>query len=312
MRPAAGWYPDAHDRDLLRWWDGSRWTERTHSAEGALPAVDDTRPPMTAASTSAGEVQAAAHSEPSTVAKPPAAQQPSPQQPVAQPSARTTAEQPTFEQPTFEQPTFEQPGAQPHAEPSTGWPTSTWTPPPPARQTQSPLPSAPPPSTPPLSTTPPGARPAPAPLVRADKRGEIADPGRRLAARLVDGTVMLVLTMICALPWTADYLAAVQAHVTPGSFDLAGLMDDAGFVRYANAQTLISLVVDGPVSWAAAFARWALWMPLGQFTANVWLIVDGGWCLFDRRRQCLHDKFVRTIVVNASADPGRGTQVGRR
>ena len=31
----AGWYPDAHDPHLLRWWDGSAWTAHTHSAERA-------------------------------------------------------------------------------------------------------------------------------------------------------------------------------------------------------------------------------------------------------------------------------------
>ena len=25
----AGWYPDAQNPSLVRWWDGARWTERT-------------------------------------------------------------------------------------------------------------------------------------------------------------------------------------------------------------------------------------------------------------------------------------------
>ncbi len=308
MRPAAGWYPDAHDRDLLRWWDGSRWTERTHSAAGAVSAVDDAQPR----------------------------------------SERSHDASPAVEAPPVESPWAESPVTGPP-----GWPTPTWTP---AGQPQlttsaeagttdlrtTPLPLAPPPSTPPLSTTPPGSRPAPALGSGPQAVGEFAAPGRRLAARLIDGTVMLVLTMICTLPWTADYMTAVRAHMTPESFDLKGLLDDPGFMRYANAQALISLIVhalyeipliryygatpgkrllgvrvqpvdgDGPVNWVTAIARWALWMPMGQFTANLWLIVDGGWCLFDRRRQCLHDKFVRTVVVNASADTAGRSQPGRR
>ena len=311
MRPAAGWYPDAHDRDLVRWWDGSRWTERTHSAAGAVPAVDDAR------------------------------QRPEP-----------TVAAPAVESPAVESPVVGSPAAEsPVTEPS--WPTPTWTPAGQPRLTKTadagstdpratPLPLAPPPSTPPLSTIPPGSRPAPGFGSRPQAAGELAAPGRRLAARLIDGTVMLVLTMICTLPWTADYMTAVRAHMTPESFDLKGLVDDPGFMRYANAQALISLIVhalyeipliryygatpgkrllgvrvqpvdgEGPVNWVTAIARWALWMPMGQFTANLWLILDGGWCLFDRRRQCLHDKFVRTVVVNASADTAGRTQPPRR
>ncbi|MFC8229625.1 phospholipid scramblase-related protein [Streptomyces sp. NPDC057287] len=35
----AGWHPDPHGApQLLRYWDGSRWTEHTHPAEGHAPA----------------------------------------------------------------------------------------------------------------------------------------------------------------------------------------------------------------------------------------------------------------------------------
>jgi hypothetical protein len=29
--PPAGWMPDAQDPRLLRWWDGSKWTEHTQA-----------------------------------------------------------------------------------------------------------------------------------------------------------------------------------------------------------------------------------------------------------------------------------------
>ncbi|WP_419993267.1 phospholipid scramblase-related protein [Streptomyces boninensis] len=34
----AGWYPDPHGApNLLRWWDGSQWTDNTHPAQGGAP-----------------------------------------------------------------------------------------------------------------------------------------------------------------------------------------------------------------------------------------------------------------------------------
>ncbi|MGW0792111.1 phospholipid scramblase-related protein [Streptomyces sp. NPDC002911] len=39
----AGWHPDPHGApQLLRYWDGSRWTEHTHPAEGQAPAQAQT------------------------------------------------------------------------------------------------------------------------------------------------------------------------------------------------------------------------------------------------------------------------------
>src|SRR5258708_25306196 len=38
--PPAGWYPDPYGvPDLLRWWDGSAWTQ--HTDEGSAPQASD-------------------------------------------------------------------------------------------------------------------------------------------------------------------------------------------------------------------------------------------------------------------------------
>jgi len=42
---SAGWYPDPHgDPQLLRYWDGSQWTEHTHPAGGGAPAQAPAQP----------------------------------------------------------------------------------------------------------------------------------------------------------------------------------------------------------------------------------------------------------------------------
>lgn len=62
--PPAGWYPDPYGvPDLLRWWDGSTWTQHTHQGSGDDPA-DDSGPATTIDATgvsapSATAVQAA-------------------------------------------------------------------------------------------------------------------------------------------------------------------------------------------------------------------------------------------------------------
>ncbi|WP_328903607.1 MULTISPECIES: phospholipid scramblase-related protein [unclassified Streptomyces] len=45
---SAGWYPDPHGApQLLRYWDGSQWTEHTHSADGQAPDQAPVRPQAT-------------------------------------------------------------------------------------------------------------------------------------------------------------------------------------------------------------------------------------------------------------------------
>jgi uncharacterized protein YxjI len=45
----AGWHPDPHGApQLLRYWDGSRWTEHTHPAQGQAPAQAQAQTPAEA------------------------------------------------------------------------------------------------------------------------------------------------------------------------------------------------------------------------------------------------------------------------
>jgi hypothetical protein len=59
--PPAGWYPSPGEPGLLRWWDGSGWSEHRQNAElTAAPAVDDE-------SAAADEEQSPAPARPFTV-----------------------------------------------------------------------------------------------------------------------------------------------------------------------------------------------------------------------------------------------------
>ena len=42
--PAAAWYPDPAQPELLRWWDGSSWSVHTMARPDARTAIEDPRP----------------------------------------------------------------------------------------------------------------------------------------------------------------------------------------------------------------------------------------------------------------------------
>lgn len=158
--------------------------------------------------------------------------------------------------------------------------------------------------------------------------GALADPGRRLAARLLDG--LLFMPVFFAFAVVAVVLVAPHAGPifpkqnvdpnatvpTPGILWLylavaaAGLVSGVLLVMYEAVMTvrygrtlgkrwmkIRPLTLDGhPLGWGRAFARAAVqWISglLGWFG-----LIDDLWCLWDADRQCLHDKIVGTLVVD--------------
>jgi uncharacterized RDD family membrane protein YckC len=172
--------------------------------------------------------------------------------------------------------------------------------------------------------------------------GALADPGRRLGARLLDGLVLLPIVVglvALAVALVAPRAGPIFPRVTPGQtattptpgfvwveLSVLGALAVSGVVMVAYETVATARfgrtlgkawlhirplrTTGGTLGWGRSFGRVALYYLAGVFT---WLgLLDPLWCLWDDNRQCLHDKAVASIVVNdplpggAAGTPGRG------
>ncbi len=161
--------------------------------------------------------------------------------------------------------------------------------------------------------------------------GALADPGRRLAAQLLDGLVFIpvfaafiAMAVVLVAPHAGPIFPRVNSNPysrqpTPGIvwLYLAGfggaLVASIAFVVYEAVATarygrtlgkawlhIRPLRSDGhPLSWGRAWGRAAAYR---GFSIVPYLgILNFLWCLWDENRQCLHDKAADTIVVQDSS-----------
>jgi uncharacterized RDD family membrane protein YckC len=202
-----------------------------------------------------------------------------------------------------------------HRAPPTGaWPQSPWAPP-----------GAPPgawvPARPPWKGAELG-RPAQGP-------GSLANPGRRLGARALDGLLLIpVYAVLAAVAvaivaphagpiFPADnngnpnvrqptpgivwiYLAVLVASLVAGL--LAVVYEAVATARYGRTLGkkwlhIRPLRTDGsPLGWGRTLGRVAIyWLSTLFGTPG---LINPLWCLWDGKQQCLHDKVADTIVVN--------------
>jgi uncharacterized RDD family membrane protein YckC len=130
--------------------------------------------------------------------------------------------------------------------------------------------------------------------------------GRRLLARIIDGALVSV---VCGLVfgWLVDWRSRSGEAVLSLAFGLVYWVYESLMLSH-DGQTLgkkavgvrVARLADGAVPVPGeAWGRAAVYTLPAMLCCGLWVVADGGWCLFDRPfRQCLHDKSVRTVVVS--------------
>lgn len=164
----------------------------------------------------------------------------------------------------------------------------------------------------------------------------LANVWLRLAARIIDGLITGLVLLLVSLPFLPRMIGAYldyfekldQAAIngtTPDPFELYGdpdfyqpylwitligvllaLVYFVGFHRFWGAtpgKMMLGLQVrpwdrPGPPGWGACFLRWGVEAVGGLLCSGIFNLIDALWCLWDERRQTLHDKAARTVVVS--------------
>jgi uncharacterized RDD family membrane protein YckC len=175
----------------------------------------------------------------------------------------------------------------------------------------------------------------------AEGPGALTNPGRRLGARLLDilllsalFAVVLTITLLIAAPHFGPVFPDLRSNdpnasvPTPGfvwiyvtvlacavGIGLVGVAyETVSVAKYGRTLGMAWLrirpvrVYGGTLGWGRAFGRAAIFWLAGCLG---WLgLLDPLWCLWDERRQCLHDKVADSIVINDQEPVGHPTKAG--
>jgi uncharacterized RDD family membrane protein YckC len=128
--------------------------------------------------------------------------------------------------------------------------------------------------------------------------GPRASFGRRLVAIIVDGLIIgIVYGIIYAI---SKPLGTVVAIV--GSLAYFSYFEGSASGQTIGKKLLGIRVIDfrggGPIGFGRGFIRW-----LGRIVSSIVCYLGYLWMLWDREKQCWHDKIATTVVVPESSYP---------
>lgn len=164
-----------------------------------------------------------------------------------------------------------------------------------------------------------GDQPWSSPPVAQEVPAGLAGRGARLLAAIIDMVFLVTVGLLAVLPFVgadgffgkADTDAenvSVFVSIGPGAgnFAIIGIAFFYFWLMHAKwGQTLgkkalgirvVRAEDGGPITSGQAAGRAAFYQVLGGLIGCVGL-VDVLWCLWDERKQCLHDKVAKTLVI---------------
>jgi len=158
------------------------------------------------------------------------------------------------------------------------------------------------------------------PPAGSDTRFQYGGRWRRLIAAIIDGIVVYVVTLIVVGQITGATYDGSTGRALVASLAVAVL----GFLYYVLqharwGQTLgkramsIRVVREsdaGAISYGQSARRLLFEYLISFVTCGIGGVVDVAWILWDERRQALHDKVAKTVVVKA--EPGMPDPYARR
>jgi uncharacterized RDD family membrane protein YckC len=147
--------------------------------------------------------------------------------------------------------------------------------------------------------------PAPPPLRQTDylpagsgPSGPRASFWRRFAAAFLDGIIFLVLDLILqAATGRAGALLAIVVGIVYFSY-LEGSNSGQTIGKRALGIRVIDFRTGGPIGYGRAFIRY-----IGRIVSTIPCFLGYFWMLWDKERQCWHDKFATDVVVPVSSYP---------
>jgi uncharacterized RDD family membrane protein YckC len=175
--------------------------------------------------------------------------------------------------------------------------------------------AAPPPAAgQPYPSAPPISEPYGAAAVPSGVPGELAGRWARLFAAILDGILVSIISWILIAPLVGGS-AMYGSGGSIGKRFVANIITAVIAIIYFTLQhgkwgqsigkralgIRVVRVDGGPIGYGPAFGRVAFTYVLNIITFGIGSLVDVIWILWDSRKQALHDKVVKSVVVKADA-----------
>jgi uncharacterized RDD family membrane protein YckC len=129
--------------------------------------------------------------------------------------------------------------------------------------------------------------------------GPRANFGQRLVALLIDGVILFIVFLVLSLAVkTVGYVLAIVISAGYFSYFEGGPTGQTLGKRVMGIRVYDFSSTGGPIGYGRGLIRW-----LGRIVSSFVCYLGYFWMLWDKEKQCWHDKIATTVVVPVSAYP---------